>query len=71
MVISEDDYVAISGVWSGKLVGDFNGIPASGKTVELNFLDFYNIVNGKVVNHQIEFNPMTMMAQVGAMPENA
>ena len=70
-MVGEGDYVAMSGKWNAKHIGEFNGIPASGVFVELYFLDMFNIVNGKVVSSHVEFNPATMMAQIGAAPVNA
>ena len=64
--IEEENHVAVSGKWSAIHIGDFNGVPATGKLVELNLIDIFNIVDGKVLNHHIEFNPMLIMGQIGA-----
>jgi predicted ester cyclase len=66
MFIEEDNYVVVSGKWNAKHIGDFNGIPATGKLIELNLIDIFKIVDGKVLYHHIEFNPMQIMAQIGA-----
>jgi predicted ester cyclase len=71
MMIGEGDHVAVSARWIAKHTGEFNGIPASGNLVDLPFLVMFNIVNGKVVSSYVQFNPMTMMAQVGAAPPGA
>jgi predicted ester cyclase len=47
-------------------VGEFNGVPATGKPVEFYFVDLFNIVNGKVTNEHLEMNPMTIMQQITA-----
>ena len=71
LVFEEGDHVAVSGKWSGKHTGDFNGIPATGKQVEFYFVDLFNIVNGKVVNEHFEMNPAAILQQIGAVPANA
>lgn len=71
MVFSDDDHVGVSGEWSGKHIGEFNGIPATGNPVEFYFVDLLHIVNGKVVNEHLEMNPLTIMQQIGGVPVNA
>lgn len=68
LVFGDDEHVAVSGKWSGKHTGEFNGIKATGKSVEFYFVDLFHVVNGKVVNEHFEMNPMTMMQQIGAVP---
>jgi|SRR5689334_24087572 len=71
LIFGDDDHVAVSGKWSGKHVGEFNGVPATGNQVEFYFVDLFNIVNGKVVNEHLEMNPLTIMQQIGGVPVNA
>jgi predicted ester cyclase len=71
VVFGDDEHIAVSGKWSGKHVGEFNGVPASGNLVEFHFVDILNIVNGKVVNEHLEMNPMAIMQQIGGVPANA
>ena len=71
LVLEEGDHVVVSGTWSGKHTGEFNGIPATGNTVEFPFIDIFHIQNGKVTDEHMEMNPMLIMQQIGAMPENA
>lgn len=62
--IEEENHVVVSGKWMAKHVGDFNGIPATGKLIELYLIDIFQFNDGKVVYHHIEFNPMLIMAQI-------
>jgi predicted ester cyclase len=66
LFIEEENYIVVSGRWSAKHIGDFNGIPATGKLIELYLIDIFNIVDRKVLYHHIEFNPMLIMTQIGA-----
>ena len=69
LVLEDGDYVVASGKWSGKHVGEFNGIPATNKHVQFPFIDIFHIVNGKVADEHMELNPMVIMAQIGANPQ--
>ena len=66
LTVSEGDHVAVRGRWKGTHTGDFNGVPASGKTVAFTFLDMFEIKGGKVSREAFEMNPMAIMAQIGA-----
>ena len=57
--------------WTARHTGEFNGIPASGNSVEVSFLGMFHIVNGKVLSSHVEFNPAAIMAEVGAVPVTA
>lgn len=71
LILEENDHVAVSGKWSGKHTGEFNGTPATGNAVEFYFVDLFHIENGKVTKEHFEMNPMSIMVQIGAAPANA
>ena len=66
--ICEGEWVVSRGRWQGKHTGDFNGIPASGRTVDFSMTDIMHVVNGKLVEEFMEWNAMTLMMQIGAIP---
>ena len=66
LILEDGDYVAVSGKWSGKHTGEFNGLAATNKPVQFTFIDIFHIVNGKVTDEHMELNPMAIMAQIGA-----
>ena len=70
-MICEDEWVVCRGRWSGKHTGDFNGIPATGKEVDFSMTDIMHVVNGKLAEEFMEWNAMTLMMQIGAMPQPA
>jgi ketosteroid isomerase-like protein len=43
-------------------------IPASGKTIDLPFADYFGVKGGKVVNHRTYWDQATLMGQIGATP---
>jgi steroid delta-isomerase-like uncharacterized protein len=49
--------------------GEFMGIPASDKKIEVKAFDLVRIVNGKATDHWGLTDAMTMMQQLGALPE--
>ena len=67
VILSEGEWVTVRGRVSCKHTGEFNGIPATGKKVEFSWIDVMHIVNGKVVEEYLEFNPMSIMQQIGAV----
>jgi len=71
LVLSDGDYVTVRGRWKGRHVGEFNGIPASNKPVEFTFIDIFHVSDGKVQEEYFEMNPMSIMMQIGAVPEHA
>ena len=71
VIFSDDDHVGVSGKWTGKHVGEFNGVPATGNAVEFYFVELFHVANGKVVNEHLEMNPLVIMQQIGGVPANA
>ena len=67
-VIAEGDMVAGRFTLTGTHQGDFAGLPATGKQVSVTGHDFVRIVDGKVTDHWLEMDTMTMMQQLGVMP---
>ena len=66
LILEDGNYVTVSGKWSGKHTGEFNGIAATNKPVQFPFIDIFHIENGKVTDEHMELNPMAIMAQIGA-----
>ena len=64
LVLSEGDHIAVKGRWVGTHAGEFNGIPATGNTVEFTWVDIMQIENGKIAREHMEMNPMTIMMQI-------
>jgi len=63
-ILSEGDIVAVSGVWSGTHVGDFNGIPPTGRDVEFSFNEIITFSGGKIQKQQLEFDTATFSSQL-------
>ena len=68
-LIAEGDYVLIHHLSTGTNKGEFMGMPATGKTVKYNEMHLVRFANGKVVEHWGVEDSMTMMQQLGLIPE--
>jgi steroid delta-isomerase-like uncharacterized protein len=69
LLISEGEYLTAKGYWTGTHEGEFNGVPATQKTIQFSWIDVFHIINGKVEEEYFEMNPMSIMMQLG--PSNA
>lgn len=45
--------------------GDFMGVPASGKRVEIRYMDFWKVVDGKIVDNWVMVDFPHVLAQLG------
>ena len=66
---SDGDYVISRVVGRGKHTGEFLGIPASNKDVEMEGIAIHRIVDGKIVEHWAQVDSMGLMMQIGAVPQ--
>jgi steroid delta-isomerase-like uncharacterized protein len=66
--IAEGDKVVTRWSASGTHKGDFQGIPPTGKLVEVMGIVIDRIAGGKIVDHWEQFDAMSMMIQLGAIP---
>ncbi|MDO9185671.1 MAG: ester cyclase [Bacteroidia bacterium] len=67
--IAEGEYVCTYVTFSGTHKGEFQGFPASNKKVKLTTTTIDRIVNGKIVEEWTEFDQMSLLQQIGAVPE--
>jgi predicted ester cyclase len=56
-MIAEGDEVWTRGVFTGTLVGDYAGYPATGRFVELPYMDWWKVRDGRVVDNWGVWNP--------------
>ena len=68
-MVGEDDLVCARGTMSGTHKGEFMGMPPSGKRFEVEGFDMVRIRDGQMHEHWGVFDTMTMMQQLGAIPE--
>lgn len=70
LVIS-GDRVAARFVYRGTHTGDLMGIPPTGRRIEMRSIDIWRVKNGLFVEHWDELNTLEMLAQMGALPQQA
>jgi steroid delta-isomerase-like uncharacterized protein len=68
-MLADGDMEAALSVLTGTHKGDFMGVPATGRTVEIKGMDIIRVKDGKVVEHWGLTDSMGLMQQLGALPE--
>jgi steroid delta-isomerase-like uncharacterized protein len=67
-LISEGDRVAVRSMFRGTHRGEFMGIAATGRPIEVESIDILTVKGGRLVEHWGLFDQMALMSQLGAMP---
>ena len=67
-LIAEGDLVTIHWIARGTNTGTGNGLPATGKKVELPGITIWRIVDGKIKEEWSAFDQLSMMRQLGLLP---
>jgi len=67
-LFAEGDKVVARITMSGTNTGTFMGIPATGKHVEFTGIYIARIADGKIVEHWGEEDAVSLLTQLGAMP---
>ena len=70
-LVAEGDRVVVRWTNSGTHVGEFAGIPATGKTFTIAGIDIYRLVDGKLCEHWHVVDQLSMLGQLGLLPEPA
>jgi steroid delta-isomerase-like uncharacterized protein len=67
-LIAEGDRVAARLTTSATQVGEFMGLPPTGKRYTIEEIHIFRLRDGQVVEHWHQFNPMALMQQLGVEP---
>lgn len=67
-MIAEGDQVFVQTTFSGVHKGDLMGIAPTGKEVTIPIALTYRIENGKIVDHWMLADQLSLMQQIGAFP---
>ena len=68
-VIMADGQCCLEAMLRGKHIGEFAGVPASGKDVNVPLCVVYDVENDQIKRGRVYFEIPAFLAQVGAMPE--
>lgn len=67
-VIGEGDHVSSRGYFAGTHRGDFQGIPPTGKPVNVSYIDFWHAESGMMVENWVQLDMVGLLQQLGVMP---
>jgi steroid delta-isomerase-like uncharacterized protein len=67
-LFAEGDRVCVRLTMHGRQTGEFFGVPATGRTVEVSGTHVLRVRDGKVVEHWGNNDDMGLMRQLGALP---
>jgi steroid delta-isomerase-like uncharacterized protein len=70
-MIVEGDKGMARGTMRGTHIGEFMGVPATEKQIEVPLVDIFRFADSKVVEHWGVTDVMAMMQQLGAIPDEA
>jgi steroid delta-isomerase-like uncharacterized protein len=70
-ILAEGDQIAVRSTFRGTHEGDFMGIAATGKKVEVANYDFVRLENDQAVEHWGTIDSAALMEQLGAVPAGA
>jgi len=70
LMVAENDLVTVVWTGTGTNTGQGNGLPATGKKVELRGITVWSIVDGKIHEEWSAFDQLRMMQQLGLIPES-
>jgi len=69
-LVAEGDFVVCHNLWSGRYDGTvFRGVPTtSGRPFSVEHIHIYRIKDGRLAEHWVVRDDLTMMQQIGAVP---
>jgi steroid delta-isomerase-like uncharacterized protein len=71
--VEANDEVYITGRFKGTHEGDLvspqGTIPASGNALDMPFADYFRTSGGQITEHEVIWDQMTLLAQLGALPQ--
>jgi steroid delta-isomerase-like uncharacterized protein len=68
-VVAERDKVVVRWTNAGTHVGDFAGIPATGRSFTIAGIDIYRVADGSICEHWHVIDQLSMLGQLGLLPE--
>ena len=67
-LIVDDGHAALEGLLVGRHVGEFAGLPASGRDVRVPLCVTYDVEDGKIKRARIYIQAFVLLQQLGAIP---
>jgi len=70
-LVAEGDRIVVRWTNAGTHVGEFAGIPATGRTFTIAGIDIYRIADEQLCEHWHVIDQLGMLAQLGLLPQGA
>ena len=67
-MIAEGDQVVTKKTFSGTNTGEFAGMPATGRSVSVQYVDIMRVHDGRIVEHWLSMNQLVWLQQLGLAP---
>jgi steroid delta-isomerase-like uncharacterized protein len=67
-LVAEGDRVVVRWTNAGTHVGEFAGIPPTGRTFTIAGIDVYRMADGKLAEHWHVIDQLSMLGQLGLLP---
>jgi steroid delta-isomerase-like uncharacterized protein len=68
-MIAEGDRVVTKKTMTGTHIGEFNGIPPTGKRVAIQYVDILRLRDGQIIEHWLSMDQLSFMQQLGVIPQ--
>lgn len=67
-MVPDQDKVAARLTIRGTQGGAFQGIPATGKQIDVGAINIFHFANGQIAEHWVEYDAVGMLQQLGVVP---
>ena len=67
-VVAEDDRVVVRWTQEGTHVGEFTGVPPTGRAFTIGGIDIYRVEDGLLHEHWHQLDQLSMLGQLGLLP---
>ena len=68
-MIAEGDRVVTKKTMTGTHIGEFNGIPPTGKRVAIQYVDILRLRDGQIIEHWLSMDQLSFLQQLGVIPQ--
>jgi steroid delta-isomerase-like uncharacterized protein len=67
-ILADGDYIVVRYTAHGANTAAGNGLPATGKTLELTAITVFRFADGKIAEEWTEYNMLSLLKQLGLVP---
>jgi predicted ester cyclase len=70
-MIAEGDHVVTKKTLQGTHTADLAGIPPTGRSVTLQYVDIMRVRDGRITEHWLSMDQLSFMQQLGVIPDDS